>query len=663
MQNISAIKINSGNGKNVLTQESLLKRKQELISILPKLRLQPDSFRSKNGKTRDEYIKEIERWLDEIEQALLSAPYEGDLEANQSSSKCSYQSNQLKKIKPQKISKPITNQDDQSHLRVVEDTRNKVKKMGGYIHLGGIHVPVCETQDNLVKWEAVPGKMFVSGGRKFSEIKFVKDTGGITYTAKPGELLKFSQKHRNKRLETVDTILEGKKELKALKKILVRLSAVVRDYEDLNPDLSDYDNKAKHYVSEIEKFTDPESLLMLFDIEQQGITDPEDFAERVAEIITTQQFLRSIDETGDEFIPELDHTFKLTPFFEEKFAWFAQLVNRQLGLGNNAYLQELVDNNYMPAWEELSAKGMTVIVGPRGTGKNKLTDYYCAVSNRPLFRYACSPDKEERDLTYDVELSDGEVVRIPTRILTAVTTPNAVLELDELNLLRPNVAKFFNSLFDGDRTVFLNDQVVKAAPGVIFVGLMNPADYDGVEDLPETIDDRSNIMQINYPVFRKINRTTNYETFSYDEALILKDNITPLKEISDDIFIKAWNNIVNFMGENVSLDPKLIKIIKDLKNIIAIANRTRELVEAYKTRRGDLRMERDISLRGTIEAVRFYSENHLWSKSLVDLPDYKPGWNAAQYTIAMTYLPHTLTYRKGKNDRESMMIILAESIQ
>jgi len=246
---------------------------------------------------------------------------------------------------------------------------------------------------------------------------------------------------------------------------------------------------------------------------------------------------------------------------------------------------------------------MTVIVGPRGTGKNKLTEFYCAETNRPLFRYACSPDKEERDLTYDVELSDGEVVRIPTRILTAVTTPNAVLELDELNLLRPNVAKFFNSLFDGDRTVFLNDQAIKAAPGVVFVGLMNPAEYDGVEDLPETIDDRSNIMTLGYPPFREIDPVTNRERFTYDEALILKDYIHPLEELDDEQFRKIWDYVINGVGAQISLEPTIIKIIKDLKNIVAIADRTRQVVEAYKTRTGETRMERDISLRGTIEST------------------------------------------------------------
>jgi MoxR-like ATPase len=630
-----------------ITPEDISKKREKVLSTLEKARILPETWRSGSGQTRDQMVAQLEQSLEELDNYVPPAePAEPVVPPPVASRARSSVRSRVEKAPEQ-----------------TPEVRPLADEAGQYITIGSVHIPVCQPPEKSAEWQAVPGKVFVSGGKKFSEVRFMKDAHGLTHAAKPGELMTFSEKHRGKRLESIDTVLQGRGELKAFNEGLQRLGELTREYRGLNPDDSDYDTKAKELAGQIDSFTEAEKLKEFIDLDKSGIEDADDFVERMAEIIRTQQFLRSIDESLNEFVPPRDPSFKLTPHFEKKFTWFAQLVNRQLGLGNNAYLEDLVKNKKAPVWEKLSAKGMTVIVGPRGTGKNKLADFYCAETNRPLFRYACSPDKEERDLTYDVELSDGEVVRIPTRILTAVTTPNAVLELDELNLLRPNIAKFFNSLFDGDRTVFLNDQVIKAAPGVVFVGLMNPAEYDGVEDLPETIDDRSNIMTMGYPAFREIDPTTNREKFTHDEALILKENIHPLKGLSDEQFKKVWDYAINGVGAQVSLDATMVKIIKDLKNLVAISDRTRQVVEAYKTRTGETRMERDISLRGSIEAARFYSENHLWEADLSKMPGWKAGWNAAQYAVAMTYLPHTDTYRRGKTDKDAIMLILAEGVR
>ena len=633
------------------SSEQIAQKREKILQSLDKVRLLPETWESGGGKTRDEMITALEQSLDELD-VLEATPYEALAEAT---APAVFET--APPLRPSNGARSAT------LPRTVEEARRMLDQAGNYITVGNVHAPICEPPQDMPEWKAVPGKVFVSGGKKFSEVRFVKDANGLTHIAKPGELMNFSEKHRGERLESVDIVLEGRNELKAFNEAIGMLGGLSQRYSELNPDDPSYDEEAKQIARDIKKFTDGEGLKELLSLDGSDIEEVDDFAERAAEIIRTQQFLRSLDENANEFVPPRDTHFKLTPYFEKKFAEFATLVNRQLGLGNNSYLEDLVKNQQAPEWEKLTAKGMTVIVGPRGTGKNKLADFYCGETNRPLFRYACSPDKEERDLTYDVELSDGEVVRIPTRILTAVTTPNAVLELDELNLLRPNVAKFFNSLFDGDRTVFLNDQVIKAAPGVVFVGLMNPAEYDGVEDLPETIDDRSNIMNMGYPPFREVDSTTNREKFTYDEALILKENITPLKELSDEQFRTAWDYVVNGVGAQISLDASAVKILKDLKNLVAIADRTRQVAEAYKTRAGETRMERDISLRGSIEAARFYSENHLWEADLARMPDWKAGWNAAQYAIAMTYLPHTDTYRRGKTDKDAIMLILAEGIR
>ena len=641
-------------------------------SLLARLRTYPSDWTSKNGESKQEVEKRLE-------DALSSMGVMQETLSESSADTARARWDDLESV-------PMRNTPEQQEARIAggpegvlatsPDIRpaselspndfeaSHPQPRAKFYEVDGTYIPIMpRSTHKTTKWEAVPSKMIVSGGEKFSEVKFVKDENGLTTVAKPGEKMDFAESARGERLESIDTLLQGRHELKSFNSIYQELANATSEYNSLNPDSPDYDERAKELAAQIDSFTTPDGIASRIPAKEAGkIEDIEDFSERVADIITTLQYLREVDPGQTEFTPPIDPNYKMTPFIRKKFAEFAQLLNRQMGIGNNAYIDELVQNEQAPEWEKLSAKGMTIIVGPRGTGKNKLVDHYAAVSERPLFRYACSPDKEERDLTYDVELSDGEIVKVPTRILTAISTENAILELDEINLLRPNVAKFFNALFDGDRSVFLNDQVIHAAPGVMFVGLMNPADYNGVEDLPETIDDRSNIMTMGYPPLKERDRSTGEESFTYDEALILKNNIFPLQEFSDAQFIQIWDRVINGRGQ-VDVSPEVARIVRDLKNMVLIANRTRQTVEAYKTRTGSARMERDISLRGMSEATKYYSENHLWQQDLSQLPGWKAPWNAAQYAIAMTYLPHTETYRKGQQDKNAIETILAEGIR
>lgn len=650
---------------------------QRTETTLTRLRAYPFDWTSKNGEQKDTIESRLESSLEDLRILLESSPNMTPLEPPLTEATrapfaptITNPAENTSHVLPPGEGRPNTETAD--HSTVIGEQQDVTperepqaqSERAQFFEVNGVYIPVMpRTSGTATQWEAVPGKMKVSGGHKFSEVLFVRDDpSGLSATAKPGEKMDFSEGTRGKRLESIDTILEGRYELKAFNEIYQELADKIDTYKNLNPDEPEYNIQASQLASDIDRYTNAEGLRNLLpEAVADKIADVDDFLERVADIIRTVQYLREVDEGGTEFIPPLDQNYKMTPFIKRKFAEFSQLVNRQMGIGNNAYLQELVNNEQTPDWEQLSAKGMTIMVGPRGTGKNKLVDHYATIANRPLFRYACSPDKEERDLTYDVELSDGEVVKVPTRILTAIATENSILELDEINLLRPNVAKFFNSLFDGDRSVFLNDQVIKAAKGVVFVGLMNPADYNGVEDLPETIDDRSNIMTMGYPPLKDLDRNTGAEVFTYDEALILKNNISALQNTSDAQFIQLWDRVVNDKGQ-VAVDPETAKIIRDLKNIILIANRTRQTVEAYKTRSGDARMERDISLRGTSEAAKFYSENHLWRADLSKMPGWKAPYNAAQYAISQTYLPHTETYRKGNQDSQAIERILSEGI-
>lgn len=612
------------------SRADILARIQQAESVLAKLRIFPADWVSESGETKDATEARLEECIENL-QAMLD--YTGEQSVSNSQTNYIYNN----------VETQFIHSSEEQKAADMAALQQRIKDK--FYEVNGVYIPVVQANRQVqANWQAIPSRTVLSGGVKCSEVQFVKDANGLTTRAKPSEKMDFNEKTQDKRLPYLDTILQGTAEIKGYNFIYQKFLAAASEEKSTGA------------------FTDPEQIKKLLPQSiVKSLTDLDDYADRVAEIFKTLQYLQKIDDKGTEFIPAPDSSYKLTPFIKEKLAEFAGLINRQLGLPEGEQLKNALINQNWRQFENTAAQGMTIIVGPRGSGKNKLVEHYATIANRPLFRYVCSPDKEERDLTYDIELADGEVVKVPTRILTAISTPDAILELDEINLLRPSVAKFFNALFDSDRSVFLSDRVIHATGGVVFVGLMNPADYNGVEDLPETIDDRSNTMALGYPPLKEINPNNGQEFFTHDEALILKNNILPLQEFSDEQFIQMWNRVINGKGA-ANVPPAIAQIIRDLKNIILIAHRTRQTVEACKTRSGNVQMKRDISLRGTISATTFYSENHLWEAELQQLPGWRTPWTAAQYAVAMTYLPHTETYRKGQQDKQAFETILMEGL-
>jgi len=531
-----------------------------------------------------------------------------------------------------------------------------------FIRVGKAEIPICYPPRSRNQWKAFVSKMRVEGGGKWADVFFEKNydfrPGEVV---RPGEPLPFAGR-KSERIQAIDNILEGVGEVRAFNKILERYSNLQLKYESLDPDAADYDDSAATLSGKMSEIANG-SVRDILGASEFGIADITAFSARVNEIFTTQSYLRELDTGEDNRIPKIDANFKLTPFYTKTMERFAQLINRQLGVGNNDLLKELVENNQSPPWEQLQARGMTLVVGPKGTGKNKLAEHYAAITNRQLFRFTCSPHKTEFDLTYEISLKGGEIVKIPSRIIEGITTPNAMLELDEVNLLDPAVSKFLNSLLDHDRSLFLNNESIKVAPGVVIVGLMNPADYDGVKDLPETVDDRSNGMMITYPDLKQTD-ARGRENFTYDEALILKEHISPLQGFTDAAFINIWEHVINNKPYSGRIEPKIALIIRDLKNMITIFDRTRTVVKQTKTHSaGDMKLTREISLRGAADVVKFYSENHLWEQNIESMPGSRPLWNAAAYAVAAEYImPRQGRYRRANEDRISMEKILSEQV-
>jgi MoxR-like ATPase len=294
-----------------------------------------------------------------------------------------------------------------------------------------------------------------------------------------------------------------------------------------------------------------------------------------------------------------DPYFVETPHVVETMEKFTRLVNRQ----------------------RERDQGIVILEGDAGTGKNKIVDHLAYLTHRPIFRFTCSAGKDEQDLKYLLEYDSKKgTYRINSTVVEALETPGAILEFDEINTLKPEVAKILNSLFDHDRALFLGEdkKVVKAADEVLLVGLQNPQHYMGVKPLAETIKSRARIMEVTYPPFEKEGGSPNEsKQYRADEAMILRQYVAELKDLDPKEFQLVWDNVVN--GKT---DPRAADLlttirkekIEDVKEIVSIANKIREAYRAYHEGKSDDPIKFVFSLRESVEAAYEIADVELTEK-------------------------------------------------
>lgn len=275
-------------------------------------------------------------------------------------------------------------------------------------------------------------------------------------------------------------------------------------------------------------------------------------------------------------------SFEETPWFVQNLEKFTSLVKEQL------------------EYQE----GILILEGDAGVGKNFLVEVFSALTNRPLFIVPCNSKMEKEDITFVYEFDPKRgTKRVYSDLVKALRTPGAVIYLDEINTLPPSLVKIFNPLFDYRRYLVLSyGEVVKARPDVVLVGGMNPQNYLGVSELPQDIKSRADIMYVDYPPFE------DEKGFFYpDEALILKDYMDSLAPLNKEEFTYLWYFVVNDvkteLGKKLST-PEREKEVKQLFELLKIANEIRKAYRAYQTQQSEEPVEFVFSIRDTIRCAR-----------------------------------------------------------
>ena len=456
-----------------------------------------------------------------------------------------------------------------SELEAFFERRGREKEMisekgnTGEVRIGREWTSVFENNEEKLSWDIV-AQQFREQGQTMVEISFKRSDG---FEIQPGGCpvggkVRFSNKDRFMPIE----------EFKALKKTKENYLEAVKNISNDKKKKE----KARLYLKELhEEHPNSEWILRVLR-HLNGM-----LARKVTEIL------------------ERDPYFVETPHVVETMEKFTRLINRQRERG----------------------QGVVILQGDAGTGKNKIVDHLAYLTRRPLFRFTCSAGKDEQDLKYLLEYdSKRGTYRIKSTVVEALETPGAILEFDEINTLKPEVAKILNSLFDYDRALFLGEdkEVVRAADEVIMVGLQNPQHYMGVKPLAETIKSRARIMEVTYPPFEKENETSNGPgQYRSDEAMILRQYVANLKDLDLKEFQLLWDNVVNDNSDEQAVDlltAERKERIEDLKEIVVMANKIREAYSAYHEGKSDDPIKFVFSLRESIEAAYELADVELTDK-------------------------------------------------
>lgn len=337
-------------------------------------------------------------------------------------------------------------------------------------------------------------------------------------------------------------------------------------------------------------FEDSQGRTFRPDSENRVVVVPDFNDEKTARLVEkyrsqADEYFRGIKRK----VPDFDEHWRITDFHMGKLEEVAEALNLQL----------------------TNHRGILILQGEAGTGKNVLADILANLSNREVIQIACNENTVKEDLTYEFYYDPQKgTYKLPSRLIEGLQTPGTIILWDEINALKPGIAKMMNSLFDYHRKIFLPEggkqREVIADPTVLFVGTMNPQNYAGVNRLSPEVKSRARVVDIDYPPFEEMRGGRTH--WRSDEAEMLAAYMDTVGELNQREFKQVWDFVINrdtasggdrLIGGN----PQLETDVRRIYDVIRVANRLRDMYEAYQVGDSNEPMEFPTSLREVTDIV------------------------------------------------------------
>lgn len=166
-----------------------------------------------------------------------------------------------------------------------------------------------------------------------------------------------------------------------------------------------------------------------------------------------------------------------------------------------------VDNGLHELYEKLAFNANLILVGPKGIGKSLSIAAYAAKKDIPVLTFDCSEDVRRSHLLGMFVLRGDQTPFVLGPLTSAFEVANetgeAVLILEEINALTPQMQKCLNSVLDFRKKVEVPEakKVFKLRDGakLWITGTMNTAAYGGVYEMNEDLKSRVRLVPLDYP--------------------------------------------------------------------------------------------------------------------------------------------------------------------
>jgi len=361
--------------------------------------------------------------------------------------------------------------------------------------------------------------------------------------------------------------------------------------------------------------------------------DMDSLSQKVAEILSQLLVLNNTRGDGKDRVPKIKPDIKDIPSFSSSLSNMANILQTQL------------ETN----------KGMGLILGEPGTGKNEAIERMAAATNRPYFWFPCGRGMEAVDLVQHYEFDSKEgTKRFMTDLAKGLQTPGAIVYIDEVNALKKEVQAILHGIGDSNRSLNYDGVQIPLAEGVVVIIGGNPATLGSAGDLGEALLNRTRgqSMVMEYPALKKGDLLQRQEKwsdvvleqkekedntlrdFACDEVRILYPQLDEFSGLDDREFEILWDVVINEstqgtriaeLEENSKLSQllsgdsanKTRKALTDLRDILEIADKWRQ---SYEKRSGSFELI-GVSMRDTIAIVNAYKQERDVRKAYLRIMD------------------------------------------